>query len=411
MPDRSDAATAAIVRSGPVRYATTERFGAPRPARASAGESSGQLCPQLPGRLASVMGIPKTALPQSEDCLNLAIASPRLDGRRPVMVFLHGGAFASGGGLLDWYDGSALAADGDVVVVSVNYRLGALGYLCLDGVSEGNLGLLDQLEALRWVQRNIADYGGDPTNVTVFGQSAGAVSIWLLMQMPAARGLFRRAIMQSGPGADIARPRQPAEAIGALFAELLGEDPRTATVTALLEAQKRTVATLTQTGATAMPAFYPTSGTEAGCTLGDSITQHVSGIDVICGWNADDVSAFTGSGSHVAAATNHLLAVPTTELAAQLNAAGAHASTYRLDWRPTGSAFGATHCLELPLLLGTRQAWEPCPMLGNTSWDQVESFGRPLRQVWGHFAHTGEIHTAAAESIPLQWNPPLTGAS
>lgn len=397
---------AAGVRSYRVRYATAQRFAPPRPARESAGQSMGQLCPQLPGRLAPVMGEPKTALPQGEDCLNLAITAPSHGSRWPVIVFLHGGAFVSGGGLLDWYDGSALSAEAGIVVISVNYRLGALGYLCLEGVCEGNLGLLDQLEALRCVRDNIEGYGGDPANVTVCGQSAGAVSIRLLMQIPAAQGLFHRAILQSGPGADLARSRESAEAVGRLFADLLGADPRSAPVATLLDAQRRTTAVLMKGGDVAVPAFYPTSGTGVLPSTGHALGEHVRGMDVICGWNADDVSAFTGPGPDVAAATDRILAVPIDALVKQLHAAGAHASTYRFDWRPTGSPFGATHCVELPLLFGTQLAWEPCPMLGETPWEEFERLGRALRRIWGYFAHTGEVPAALAGGLPLQWNPP-----
>lgn len=160
MPDP----TGAVVRSGPVRYATAARFAPPRPV--DAGDTrppSGEICPQLPSRLDAVMGAPLDPRPQGEDCLHLTVTTPaRDDGARPVLVWFHGGGFSSGAGLMDWYDGGALAAEGDVVVVGVNYRLGALGYLCLDGISEGNLGLYDQLEALRWVGEHIAAYGETP---------------------------------------------------------------------------------------------------------------------------------------------------------------------------------------------------------------------------------------------------------
>src|SRR5262249_57809328 len=104
---------------------------------------------------------------------------------------------ASGSGSLPWYSGERFAANGDIVVVSINYRLGALGFLCLPGVSDGNLGLLDQVAALRFVRDNITTFGGDPDNVTVVGQSAGAASIPILMTMPAARRLVRPAGLHS----------------------------------------------------------------------------------------------------------------------------------------------------------------------------------------------------------------------
>jgi para-nitrobenzyl esterase len=148
--------------------------------------------------------------PQDEDCLFLNIWTSGLDdGRRPVMVWIHGGAFTIGSGSDAMYNNGVLARRGDVVFVSINYRLGMLGFLRLKDVtggkipSTGNEGLLDQVAALKWVKENIAAFGGDPANVTVFGESAGAMSIGSLMGMPAARGLFHKGILESGAGGTV----------------------------------------------------------------------------------------------------------------------------------------------------------------------------------------------------------------
>jgi carboxylesterase type B len=146
-----------------------------------------------------------------EDCLSLNVWTPAVDdGRRPVLVWLHGGAFLTGAG--SSYNGAELARRGDVVVVTVNYRLGLCGYLrgvdvCGDALpSTGNEGLLDQLAALTWVKHEIAAFGGDPENVTAFGQSAGAVSTSAMLSMPQARGLFHKAILQSGSVRPLLQP-------------------------------------------------------------------------------------------------------------------------------------------------------------------------------------------------------------
>jgi para-nitrobenzyl esterase len=134
-----------------------------------------------------------------EDCLNLNVWTPD-PGRAglPVLVWIHGGAFVNGSGSVAQYAGGRFARDG-VVCVTINYRLGCDGFLWLDDASP-NRGLLDQLAALEWVQENIAAFGGDPANVTIFGESAGAMSVTTLLSMPQAHGLFRRAIPQSGAG-------------------------------------------------------------------------------------------------------------------------------------------------------------------------------------------------------------------
>jgi para-nitrobenzyl esterase len=138
----------------------------------------------------------------SEDCLYLNVYAPAGEGaRRPVLVWIHGGAFVIGSGSQSLYDGSALARRGDAIVVTVNYRLGALGFLDLgeqEGVATANAGLLDQVAALRFVRDHVEAFGGDPDNVTIFGESAGGMSVGTLLGCPTAAGLFRRAIAQSG---------------------------------------------------------------------------------------------------------------------------------------------------------------------------------------------------------------------
>jgi para-nitrobenzyl esterase len=166
-----------------------------------------------------------------EDCLNLNIWTPDLSqAHLPVMVWIHGGSFSNGSGAVPTYDGTHFARDG-VVCVTINYRLNVDGFLALgDGIA--NLGLLDQLAALTWVQENIAAFGGDPTQVTVFGESAGGMSVGVLLAMPRAAGLFRQAILQSGAGHYALSP-QTAARIGGYLAEELGVEPTRAALAAV----------------------------------------------------------------------------------------------------------------------------------------------------------------------------------
>jgi para-nitrobenzyl esterase len=166
--------------------------------------------------------------PQSEDCLYLNIWSPGLDNRRrPVMVWIHGGAFSIGSGSSPMYEGSVLARRNDVVVVTVNYRLNLLGFLNLKEATggripaTGNEGLLDQVAALKWVQEHIAAFGGDPDNVTIMGESAGSMSIACLLTMPVSKGLYHKAILESGVG-NTTIPLDEAAEVGRLFLEVTG---------------------------------------------------------------------------------------------------------------------------------------------------------------------------------------------
>ncbi|HEU5156089.1 MAG TPA: carboxylesterase family protein [Streptosporangiaceae bacterium] len=194
------------------------RWRAPRPAASWQGTRAatrpGTPCPQL--AQGQVTG--------GEDCLFLNVQAPREPaGRRPVMVFLHGGGFVNGSGAT--YDPARITARGRLVVVTLNYRLGALGFLDHPALTDpyaGNFGLADQQAALRWVRHNIAAFGGDPNNVTLWGQSAGAHSVCAHLAAPASRGLFHRAIAQSGPCGNDLLSRPVARQRGMAIARDLG---------------------------------------------------------------------------------------------------------------------------------------------------------------------------------------------
>ena len=180
--------------------------------------------------------------PHEEDCLFLNVwVPPNEHRRRPVMVYFHGGAYSNGSVADSLNEGAQLAARGDVVVVTVNHRLNAFGYLYLPDrfPSSGNNGQLDLICALQWVQCNIAAFGGDPRNVTVFGQSGGGAKIATLMAMPEAKGLFHKAITMSGQQVTASGPlnaRKRAQA----FLDKLGADPATASAEALVAALSAT---------------------------------------------------------------------------------------------------------------------------------------------------------------------------
>jgi para-nitrobenzyl esterase len=208
------------------------RWRAPQPAAAWAGTRDattfGPSCPQ------ATMGNPFLPPgPISEDCLYLNVYTPagRPGANRPVLVWIHGGGLVQDGARN--YDGTKLAADG-TVVVTINYRLGALGFLAhpalasRPGGAAGNYGLMDQQAALRWVQRNIGQFGGDPRNVTIAGQSAGGLSVLAQLTSPGARGLFQRAIVQSGTFALTQTPLAQAETAGKTFATNVGCASQTA---------------------------------------------------------------------------------------------------------------------------------------------------------------------------------------
>ncbi|MET0286188.1 MAG: carboxylesterase family protein [Polyangiales bacterium] len=220
---------------------------------------------------------------QSEDCLYLNVYTPAADGaRRPVMFFIHGGAFTVGSASARLYDGAKLAALHDVVVVTTNYRLGALGYL---PIGELNRGSLDQLAALQWVQTNIARFGGDAANVTIFGESAGASSVCLLMAMPRARGLFARAIVQS---ASLALELPTVESLAPITQAFTLQDRTGSSSEELLQAQKAVEADWTK-----WPHFQPVASPLFGGQPRESFdAEQGSKVPLLIGYNRDEWNLF-----------------------------------------------------------------------------------------------------------------------
>jgi para-nitrobenzyl esterase len=239
---------------------------APEPASGTLDATAfGSACPQVDS--------PFGAASASEDCLFLNVyvpGSPAATNRLPVMVFLHGGAFVSGAS--DQYDPSTLVTQGGAIVVTVNYRLGTLGYMAAPALTatdprrtSGNYGFLDQQFALRWVQQNIAAFGGDRGRVSVFGDSAGGFSVCALLTAPTAAGLFQRAISESGPCSFPLPTRAASEASGTKFIEAVGcnggtdadtvECLRQLDVQAVLESQ--TPASQLLSNPTALTQFFP----------------------------------------------------------------------------------------------------------------------------------------------------------
>jgi para-nitrobenzyl esterase len=268
-----------------------------------AGRSAPQPRPlRLPGPFGGLMGGGE----QSEDCLTLNVWTPGLDGPpRPVLVWLHGGAFVMGAGTAPIYSGRRLARRGDVVVVTLNYRLGALGYLqlgLLDGAgAEGvvNLGVQDQIAALRFVRDHVAAFGGDPGNVTVFGESAGAMSVGALLGAPAARPLFQRAVLQSGAAHNVSSPEAAARAAAALLREL-GATPRDARrklaeapIEEILAAQMRASLALGVAHGT-LPWQPAVDGRVIPCQPLEAVARgEAKGIPLLVGTNRDEWKLFT----------------------------------------------------------------------------------------------------------------------
>ncbi|MBC7994429.1 MAG: carboxylesterase/lipase family protein [Rhizobacter sp.] len=270
------------------------RFAAPQPVQAWQGvrvaTTFGAACIQKP------MGSIKSLGPSlDEDCLTLNIWSPAADGaKRPVMVWIHGGAFLLGSARV--YTGAHLAELGDIVVVAINYRLGALGFVNFaealgDERAASNPGLRDQVAALRWVRDNIAAFGGDPERVTVAGESAGSMSVSLLMHSSEAQGLFRGAIMQSG-ALSLVHDREMSLKVARHYLDVLGvrtlEALQAITADKLLAAQAEVHKLVPQT----VPAAPWFDGTLLPASLAAARAAPTPPIPLLAGFNRDEIRFF-----------------------------------------------------------------------------------------------------------------------
>lgn len=373
-----------------------------------------------------------------EDCLNLNVwtPEPRRSGL-PVMVWIHGGSFFRGSGAVPVYDSTAFARDG-VVCVTINYRLGAEGFLWF-GDGAANLGLLDQLAALRWVQENIAAFGGDPNRVTIFGESAGAFSVATLLAIEAGKGLFSKAVMQSGAGHHVISPAT-AERVGRLLCEKLGVAPSREALAALplpryVQAQAelalevattQDAARFGETVANGMlfepvidgtlltkrpiDAIAAGAGRQAQVLLGttseewrffivpnriiDYITEaHAVRLATARGLNPTEALALyraaapnaTVGDMYAALTTDWFFRIPAIRLA-EAHAVGAY--LYEFAWRSPlfGGRLGSCHALEIGFVFDNLDR-TASPMLGD---DPPQSLARAMHQAWVRFATTGD---------------------
>ena len=413
-----------ITRIRNIRYARAERFAPPVPVEPDPDEASARQyqrlgCPQPPAASDVLFGGPLRGVDLDEDCLRLSITRPSdWSGEPlPVMVWVHGGSYVSGAGDLGGYDPTALVREQEVMVVTVTYRLGVLGFLG-DGEPGGrpaNLGLFDIIEALRWVRERIGGFGGDPERVTVFGESSGADAIAHLLAAPAARGLISRAILQSAPFGIRQRRAKLQERMRRAAGPLAPD----ATLDELFAAQARAARAAAGFGLRSGMPFSPQYGhaplpPEREVAAG--WRRQAPGLDVLVCSTTEEAAFFLELSPRLRALTRKPVIGPAIRFglvrvvtgavytwggrrfARLLARSGARVQVVRFDGRPAGSHIGSAHAIDLALLFPNPTAWAPAPLLAPHGAESLVEAGAPLRAAWGEFARTGRI---AASRIRL----------
>ncbi|SDE56644.1 para-nitrobenzyl esterase [Paracoccus isoporae] len=387
-----------LIRALGIPYAEAGRWQFPQPVERGAIDATNWArgCPQLPiARLDAAIPRAFDRIRFDENCLQLSVTAPQAGRDLPVMVGLHGGSYEAGAGDMGVFDPAALAREQRVVVVSVTYRLGLFGWLS-GRDAPANLGAHDVIAALRWVAENIAPLGGDPGQLTLFGQSSGGDLIARLMVAEAAQGLFHRAIIQSAP---LALPLRSGRMRAAMrrAASALSADASAAEVLAVQAAVQRAARRFGLAGQMPFgpefgaPPFPPETALEA------AHRAAARRIPLLIGHARDEAALFLppvpgGLGrlanplrrAVVGGLTARLYGRPAAGFAARHAGAGGEAMRFVMEWQ--GGAFGRAHLSELPLLFPHRD-WIGSPLVPEQmSVDELTRTGRDLRRVWADFA-------------------------
>lgn len=415
-----------VVRLVGVPYARAGRFEAPEVVEDFADVSGdpapfralvrSPASPQLPSPVLERL-LPGVAegLLASEDCQTLTITIPadvEPGEELPVMVWIHGGSYVTGAGDVPLHDARALVSEQRVIVVAVTYRLGMLGFFGDGDTLPANLGLLDLVAALRFVHRTIAAFGGDPASVTLFGQSAGADAVSHLMISDGARGLFRRAIVQSDP---LGLLRRRAPMVRAMLAATGVPSPDTDLdeLLALQPKAERAALRFGLIGGMPFGVQYGHAPLPPESEAPDAWRRIAPEIDLLIGTLSEETAMYLplvpplrllAGLPVVGPGLRRLITRPTTDriytrdakrFADRHRRAGGTATRYEIRWAPRGSAFGPGHVADLPLLLGTEAAWTKTALVGKDDWPEVERRGRELRRAWAGFARTGRVPATA----------------
>jgi para-nitrobenzyl esterase len=418
------------------------RFVPPLPPSTWSGERDctrpGPIFPQLPSRLDFVMGPTARGVEMSEDAFRLNVFTPALSGKLPVIFWIHGGGFLTGGGSLQCYFGHHLAKSQRAVVVTMNYRLGLLGNLFMKGVSTGNLAVRDLEMALQWVKSNIAGFGGDPDAIVLAGQSAGAWYTQLLAAMKSTSAMVKGAIMLSYPGLPPTTP-EAAQTMAEQFCATAGIDPSgkallTMPVEHILELQ--TSMLRAQSKFAEVPVLFQTvSNSDVPSNPGAQARENFAGKPLMIGWTREEMGSFFASNPALVDATEEqalkkyseefgeqgnefykralkrrlngrpyttlvdlgsdkVFRRPAIKFAAEMESTGSSVHVYQFEFQSPQVDVGACHCFELPFVFGNFENWVDAPMLDGIDLPVSRSLSVCVREYLLNFVESGNPNAA-----------------
>lgn len=401
-----------VIKAKSIRYATSERYQKPVPVEYSSDVIFPEKTPVCPQKISPLLErlIGKTEIEKfhvDESTQFLTVTRPEIfedNEKLPVVVWIHGGSYEVGCGDLPTSDPSVWVKEQNIIVVSVSYRLGLFGFLGGDEKRPPNLGLFDIIEALKWIKSNIESFGGNPENITLFGQSSGGDAIAHLMISEGGDNLFQRVIIQSAP---LGFRRKRSKMSHEFFqkTELLKDETDPLVMT---ESYLEFLPSFMKYGLkTSMP-FCTQYGYPPLCTEEESLQkwkENAKKYDVLIGLNNDETAFYVKTAEEglytylpekilnriVRKTTESIYEKPANLFARNYAEGGGNIYRFTIHSKLKSNYIGASHCIDLPLIFENETAWKDSALLKDVPWKDIQENGKKLRSLWAEFARTGKI--------------------
>lgn len=414
-----------VLRATGIKYATAPRFEAPTAVLAKSDRiveatKWSPASPQPKDELTDyLINQESREMKVDEHCQYLSVTTPKdtsFSDNLPVMVWIHGGSYVTGAGDYPIYDPAVLVREQHVIVVTVTYRLGLLGYLGSKDSTPANIGLLDQIEALKWVKQNIAGFGGNPDNITVFGESAGGDAAAHLMIAKGTEGLFNRAIIQSAPFGLLPAPKEMKTVMLEEKKKISADDSleKVAEVQAHIQDKVKPFGLKSAMPFGVQYGEYPLPNEE---DLDHEWKKAAKHIEILVGNNKRELAPFIPyipvlnkltktpfigkylSKASIKFLTKKIYKSGVEEFTRRHHLGGGSGYKYEISGGAPRNQLAGGHASEIPYLFENEELWEGSPILDGITWGKFHRQGQVLRQIWGVFAKTGQIKPVHVDGL------------